>query len=267
MAELAERMGMLGVRHVQVALYPLVFMDEAARRAEIQALRTADIVITAGMVGFPTERYTTIATIRESGGLAPDAEWPMRRQLMAQAGRVAAEMGLGRLSMHIGFVPRSDSPKYKVLVERAREVAARLGGEKIDLLMESGQERAGELLQFINDVGEKNLGVNFDPANMILYGAGDPIEAIGVLGRHIRHVHVKDATLSSQPGITWGDETRFGSGEVDAARFLGALQAIGYTGPLIIEREHGDDRLADVSKAIATLQSAAEGTGGDSEDE
>ena len=91
---------------------------------------------------------------------------------------------------------------------------------------------------------------------MILYGAGDPIEAIHTLGRHIQHVHVKDATLSSRPGEEWGEEVPFGTGQVPPRAFLDSLKDVGYTGPLAIEREAGADRMADVRTAIETLKNA-----------
>ena len=71
----------------------------------------------------------------------------------------------------------------------------------------------------------QNVGINFDPANMILYDAGDPIEAINILGRHIGHVHVKDAVASDQPGVEWGTEVPFGTGQVDVKKFLAARRA------------------------------------------
>jgi sugar phosphate isomerase/epimerase len=108
----------------------------------------------------------------------------------------------------------------------------------------------------LNDVSAKNVHVNFDPANMILYGAGDPIEAVKILGRHIRHVHVKDAVLSRQPGVLWGEEVPFGSGQVGPARFLEAMKGVGYGGPLAVEREAGSARLADVGTAIESLRNA-----------
>ena len=76
--------------------------------------------------------------------------------------------------------------------------------------------------RFLNDLSAPNVGINFDPANMILYGAGDPIAAVATLGRHIRHVHAKDATPSDRPGEKWGEEVPFGKGDVNPAAFLKA---------------------------------------------
>jgi sugar phosphate isomerase/epimerase len=92
--------------------------------------------------------------------------------------------------------------------------------------------------------------VNFDPANMILYGAGDPIDAIGILGRHIAARAREGRDPLDQPRMKWGTEVPFGTGQVRPRRFLDGLEAVGYTGPLIIEREAGDERMRDIRVAI-----------------
>ena len=162
------------------------------------------------------------------------------------------------VTAHVGFVPPSNDPNYGSMVERLETIAADLDTLGLTLTMETGQESAPELLQFFNDLNAKNVKINFDPANMILYGAGDPIEAIGILGRHIAHVHVKDAVLSKSPGILWGTEVPFGTGQVPPKEFLRALKDAGYTGPLAIEREAGETRIQDIAFAIETLKKAAE---------
>jgi sugar phosphate isomerase/epimerase len=184
-------------------------------------------------------------------------EYPVRRAMTKSAGQIAAEMGMKLLTAHIGFVPPSSDPTYNVMVDRIGEIATDLEKFGVTLGMETGQESAPELLQFFNDLRVTNVKVNFDPANMILYGAGDPIEAIGILGRHIGHVHVKDAKLSSAPGATWGEEVPFGTGQVPPKEFLRALEDAGYTGPLVVEREAGNQRLEDVAFAVETLKQVA----------
>jgi len=126
----------------------------------------------------------------------------------------------------------------------------------VSVLAETGQEDASELLQFLNDTNCRNVGVNFDPANMILYGAGDPIDAIEILDRHIQHVHVKDAVPSAKPRVDWGKEVPFGAGEVGPEVFLDALDEIGYEGSLCIEREVGDDRIGAIKAGIQALRDA-----------
>src|SRR4029079_19409126 len=178
--------------------------------------------------------------------------------LTKAAGRVAKELGLKMLSTHVGFVPPSSDPQYQVMVKRVTDVASDLNELGITFIMETGQETAPELLQFLNDVSATNVKVTLDPANMILYGAGDPIEAIGILGRHIGHVHVKDATTSNNPGTVWGTEVPFGTGQVPPREFLRALEDAGFRGPLAIEREAGETRMKDIAFAIETLKKASQ---------
>lgn len=256
-ADLANMVRATGLEHVQLAMGPLAGTDAAAVRREVAPLRSAGIGITAGMIGFDGEDYTTIASIRQTGGFVPDATWPARRDIAIRAARATADLGVRMLSVHVGFVPASDSPHYASVVDRIRELAGAFADFGVDLLMETGQEAAAELLQFLNDVSMPNVGINFDPANMILYGAGHPIDAVRILGRHIRHVHIKDAVGSDQPQVKWGEEVPFGTGQVGAAALLKAFREVGYRGPLAIEREAGDSRLADVRTAIESLRSAA----------
>jgi sugar phosphate isomerase/epimerase len=255
--DLIDSVKRLRLSHVQLALWPLVKMDDKQKHQELGLLRASGLTFTAGMIGFPSEDYTTIATIKKTGGYVSADEYPVRRAMTKSAGQIAAEMGMKLLTAHIGFVPPSSDPTYNVMVDRIGEIATDLEKFGVTLGMETGQESAPELLQFFNDLRVTNVKVNFDPANMILYGAGDPIEAIGILGRHIGHVHVKDAKLSSAPGATWGEEVPFGTGQVPPKEFLRALEDAGYTGPLVVEREAGNQRLEDVAFAVETLKQVA----------
>jgi sugar phosphate isomerase/epimerase len=261
-SDLLEQVRSLGLGHIQLALGGLLKLDPDARQAEIRTLRDGGVEFTAAMISFPGEDYLSIPAIKLTGGYVPDEHWEERRQLTLEAGKLAAELGISTLSTHIGFVPRSNDPHYGVIVERICSLAGALFEQGIELLMETGQESSSELLQFLNTLSCKNVGINFDPANMILYGSGDPIDAILTLGRHVRHVHVKDAVASMKPGLEWGNEVPFGDGQVPHSRFLQALQSIDYRGPLVIEREAGEERLADVAYAIETLEALVAPPGG-----
>ena len=256
--ELIDSVKRLGLQHVQLALGELATLDDKRKHHELGLLKNSGLTFTAGMIGFAGEDYSTIASIKKTGGYVSAEEFPLRRALTKSAAQIAAEMGMKLLTAHIGFVPPSSDPGYRPMVDRICDVAADLEKLGLTLTMETGQESAPELLQFINDLRCTNVKVNFDPANMILYGAGDPVEAIGILGRHIAHVHVKDAILSDAPGATWGREVPFGAGQVPPREFLRALKDAGYTGPLAIEREAGDQRMQDIAFAIETLKQAAE---------
>lgn len=249
-ADLISKIKELGLSHVQLAMGGLSDEDLRDRARQV---RSAGIDITSGMIGFPGEDYASIAIIRQTGGYLPDEQWPARKETSEHIAALGKELGFTKISTHIGFVPVSSDPKYKVMLERVGHVADVFAANGLELLMESGQEHAPELLQFLNDLARKNVRVNFDPANMILYGAGDPVEAVQTLGRHIAQVHIKDATLSTRPAVMWGAEVAFGSGQVPHAAFLEALHNVGYQGPLVIEREAGEQRMRDVAFAIETL--------------
>ena len=100
--------------------------------------------------------------------------------------------------------------------------------------------------------------VNFDPANMILYGKGDPVRAVGILAPWIRHVHIKDAVYSKTPG-EWGEEVEWTKGQVDADRFIAALDEIGFGGALAVEREAGENRAGDIAAAVEDLKRRTRG--------
>lgn len=258
MSELVRMVSAVGLAHVQLALRPLLMADETSRAGELRILRDSGLKLTSGMINFAGEDYSTIAIIRKTGGYLPDATWELRRGETIAAATLAREIGMNALTTHVGFVPASSDAGYEKMTSRVGEVADALAPLGVSLLMETGQETAPELLQFLNDLQRRNVEVNFDPANMILYGAGDPHDAVRVLGRHIRHVHIKDATLSDQPRMKWGNEVPFGQGQVRPRKFLDALHEVGYFGPLVIEREAGPDRLDDIRDAIEVLKEAVE---------
>jgi L-ribulose-5-phosphate 3-epimerase len=135
---------------------------------------------------------------------------------------------------------------------KAGQLAADAG---VTLAFETGQETADLLRQTLDELKAPNLKINFDPANMLLYDMGDPIRAVEILGPDIRSVHVKDARRTKVPG-EWGEEVPLGEGEVNIPMFLHALERIGYAGPLIIEREVGDQsgRLRDVALGLERLR-------------
>jgi len=201
-------------------------------------LKQMGIRISVVFGGFEGESYADIPTVARTVGLVPPETRAERTQEMKEISDFARLLGVDAIALHVGFVPHDrNDPLYRDVVAVTREVCdhAQSNGQRLHL--ETGQETADALLQFIADVGRDNLFVNFDPANMILYGSGDPIEALRKVGRFVRSVHCKDATWAAQPGKEWGREVPFGEGDVDAERFLRTLAELGYDGPLTIERE------------------------------
>jgi len=208
--------------------------------------------VSSTMVAFPQEDYSSLAAIRETGGIIPDDCWEQNRALALGAIAKTAELGVPYLSTHAGFIDHNDAEGYARFSVRMTELADAAQAAGIGILMETGQETAEDLKSCLEDLNHPALGVNFDPANMILYAKGNPIEAVKVLAPWIKHVHIKDATATTVPG-EWGAEVPGGDGEVGAAAFLEVLDSVGFDGAVAIEREAGDTREADIQQAAERL--------------
>jgi sugar phosphate isomerase/epimerase len=162
------------------------------------------------------------------------------------------------VGVHLGFVPHEPGdPDYAAMIEITRDICRHCDRNHQALHLETGQEPVDVLARFLTDAGVENLFINFDPANMILYGAGEPIPALAQLGSRVHSVHCKDAIWSDRPGETWGREVPLGEGDVDFRAFLKTLQQIGYDGPLTIEREipqEPERQKAEIGGAIRLLE-------------
>jgi sugar phosphate isomerase/epimerase len=250
--EIARRK--LDVRVVQVGFFEDEHFEQIADLLNI--LHNADVKVSAACLGHAGEDYTTIASIQRTGGFGPDEFWGHRWTAALRARDATQRLGASLLTMHVGCVPDDrQSPDYATLLQRVRQVADALAERQIDLGVETGTEPAGRLARFLADLDCRNVMINFDPANMILYGTDDPTSAINTLQAHIRHVHMKDAVWSALPGQEWGREVRLGDGDVDVPRVVSKLRAVGYQGPLLVEGESGPDRVRDMQDALELLDS------------
>ncbi len=236
----------------------LGFWDDSFRETDKIAglLEANGLEVSATALGFEGEDYSSIARIAETGGYKPDGQWEARLAKTRAFADFTRDIGVKLLSTHIGFVPHEDNdPQYADIVDRPKPVCDLLGERSLTLVMETGQEAAQALRTFIEAVDRSNIGVNFDPANMILYGIGEPAPAIDLLRDKITHVHMKDAAWSPQPQAAWGDEVVLGTGAADIPDVVRRLRDGGYAGPLVIEREAGDDRIGDIKQGIRLLAS------------
>jgi sugar phosphate isomerase/epimerase len=219
----------------------------------------AGITLTCMFGGFEGESYADIATTARTVGLVPESTRAARVQEMKEIANFGKLLGITAIGMHIGFVPADrSSVSYKGLVDAARELLDHAAGNGQNIHLETGQETADHLLEFIGDVGRSNLFINFDPANMILYGTGDPIAALKKVGHLVRSVHCKDAKWAAPAvrGKEWGSEVPLGEGDVGMETYLRTLKELGYTGPLTIEREISHDperQKRDIGMAVDLL--------------
>ncbi len=221
----------------------MVWGDTALR------LKEAGITILSGMLETVGEDYSTIESIGRTGGVRPSATWPATRDRAIKVAAVARTLGIRLVTFHAGFLPHdSADPERMTMLQRLREVAQMFAAWGISIAFETGQEPAETLASCLDQLAMPSVGVNFDPANMLLYGAGDPVEALRYLLPWVRQVHVKDAVPSGVLG-TWGQEVVVGKGSVDWSGFLAELSRCPFRPNLILEREAGEDRLSDVVAA------------------
>lgn len=214
--------------------------------------------LTAVFGGFDGESYADIPTVERTIGLVPKATRAERLQEMFEIADFAHQMGCDAVGLHIGVVPHDrQDPDRPGIVEVTQKLCRHCQDHGQFLHLETGQETAEDLIAFIEDVGFDNLKINFDPANMILYGTGEPLEALRKVAPWVRSVHCKDGKWSDQPGVTWGQEVPLGQGDVNIRAYLETLHEIGYTGPLTIEREIPQDperQLSEIGDAVRLLE-------------
>ncbi len=253
----------LGIPTVQLhAPHPGNRSKEAAERF-LKDAEKAGVVVTCVFGGFEGESYADIPTTARTIGLVPEETRASRLAEMKEIAAFARHLGCNAVGMHIGFVPEDTSPHYDGLLSATRELLDELAGYRQKLHLETGQETAQHLLKFISDVRRANLFINFDPANMILYGTGEPIAALRQVGHLVRSVHCKDAKWAeeSKRGKEWGREVALSEGDVGMTSYLQTLKEIGYDGPLTIEREIPQDperQKADIGQAVRLLTTLRE---------
>lgn len=246
--QLIEHLRAIGITRVQLALDPLREAPEVW--GETAALfRQSGITIVSGMFGTVGEDYTSLESIRRTGGLVPESTWEENWENVQANAELAQQLGLRLVTFHAGFLPHDESdPEFEQLQHRIRLVADVFAAKNIDLAFETGQESADTLKIFLEKLGRVNAGVNFDPANMVLYDKGNPIEALRTLASWVKQCHIKDANRTKTPG-NWGDEVPVGTGEVDWKKFFSVLKDIGFVGDCCIEREAGNQRVTDIITA------------------
>ena len=241
--ELVERLAACGVRATQLALIPLLESEHWAKAASL--LEASGIAIASGMVGMHGEDYSSLESIARTGGVRPDETWPANLARCREAAALAADLGLRLVTFHAGFIPEdAGDPGRRTVLERLRQLADLFADHGVRIGLETGQENADTLLEALEELARPDVGVNFDPANMILYGMGDPVASLEKLAPRVVQMHAKDAVPTAVPG-TWGREVPLGDGAVDWTALLAVAAAIPDL-PVAIEREAGEDRVDEI---------------------
>jgi L-ribulose-5-phosphate 3-epimerase len=256
-ADLVRDLQTIGLNHVQLDLDPFREQPDIWGGAPAICAQHG-ITPVSGMFRTVGEDYSTLETIRRTGGVVPDATWEQNWRNAQVTATNAARLGLKYVMFHAGFLPHDPrDPNFDKLVGRVRQIARLFAGHGITLACETGQETAASLKEFLEHLNEPNVAVNFDPANMLLYNNGDPITALRTVGRWVKGVHVKDANVTKTPG-EWGEEVTVGTGQVNWKAFFQTLDEVKFPGWLCFEREAGNQRVADIRAGVQFVQRVLE---------
>ncbi|NSW57344.1 MAG: sugar phosphate isomerase/epimerase [Armatimonadetes bacterium] len=188
-------------------------------------------------------------------GLVPPEYRAMRVDALCRAAEMAARIGVPSITTHVGFIP--DWPGdilYKGTIIALQTVARACKANGVEFWFETGQETPITLLRTIQDIGTDNLGINLDPANLLMYGKANPVDALDVFGQYVKGTHCKDGEYPTD-GVNLGKEMPMGEGRVNFPVLIPKLKSMGFSGHLTIEREiSGPKQIEDIRKAMAILE-------------
>jgi L-ribulose-5-phosphate 3-epimerase len=244
----------------QVSCWHQELLTPAVAQHLRQAADRYGIEITTIWAGMPGRRVWDFVEGPDTIGIVPTAGRAERIQALKQAADFARMLGVPSITTHVGFLPENLSdPAYLAIVQALRDIALHCQSNGRQFWFETGQETPVTLLRTIQDVGLPNLGVNLDPANLLMYGKANPVDALDILGPYVRDVHAKDGEYPTG-GRTLGVEKPLGQGRVNFPLLLARLKGLGYEGALTIEREiRGPQQMADIRAGKAFLESILAG--------
>jgi len=228
--------------------------DEAVRNYPA-ACKRYGVKATSMWVGWPGPAVWDFVQGPGTLGIVP-RKWRARRVAVLKKGaELAARMGIPGFITHLGFVPENPGdPMFGEVVATVREIAVHAKKRGVEFWFETGQETPTTLLRLIETVGTGNLGLNLDPANLILYGKANPIDALDVFGKHVKCIHAKDGFYPTDP-MRLGHEVKVGTGRVRFPEFVKRLREIGFKGDFIIEREiSGEQQKKDIRETVKYLR-------------
>jgi sugar phosphate isomerase/epimerase len=253
-AHLFDAAKTFGVKNVELNCWDAdIYSPALASKVKAEAEQSG-VRMTALWAGWPGPKVWDFLQGPTTLGLVPPEYRQARIEALKKGADFAHQLGLPAIITHLGFIPENATdPAFRDVVEAVKEVAVYLAGYGMEFWFETGQETPVTMLRLIHEVGTDNLGVNLDPANLILYGKANPVDALDVFGSYVRSVHAKDGLYPTTP-YQLGEEVKIGLGKVRFPALIARLAEIGYAGPFIIEREiSGDQQILDMKEAVTYL--------------
>lgn len=245
----------MGMDNCQLVTWDRSVMNDETAAAVNTAVKKHKIDITAFWCGWEGPRVWDFYDGQITLGLIPEAFRFKRLEMLLEGSDFARKIHVGNLATHVGYMPENPyDPKYRDVVTCLKTLAGRCKENGQNFLFETGQETPITLRRAIQDIGYDNLGINLDPANLIMYGKANPIDSLDVFGSYVMGIHGKDGCYPTN-GYELGEEMPLGEGKVNYPAFIARLKEIGYQGDITIEREiSGDQQKKDILDAKELLE-------------
>ncbi len=256
MAEELQRVRSLDISSCQICSWNMALMaDRTVAAATRAALAQSGVSVSSLWCGWSGPARWNFTEGPQTLGLVPEAFRAQRVADLKAGSDFAAELGVTQMATHMGFIPETAcDPLYAPTIEAIRAVAEHCRGNGQTLLFETGQETPTTMIRAFEDIGLPNLGVNLDPANLLMYGKANPVDALDLIGPFVRDTHCKDGEYPVN-GRELGVEKRMGQGRVGFEALVQKLSRYGYDGALTIEREiSGDEQTRDIRAAKIILE-------------
>ena len=247
-------------KDMEITSCQLCIWDEALYTPEVAntvkaALESTDFKVTAVWSGWDGPCEWNFSYGPSTIGLVPAAYRESRLNTLKKASDFAEMIGVDRVITHVGFIPENpDHPDFAGTVGALRNLCRYMKAKNQYFLFETGQETPVTMLRTIEAIGYDNLGINFDTANLILYGKANTLDALDVFGQYVMETHIKDGFYPTN-GMALGKEAPAGQGKANLPAVVKKLEELGFTGALTIEREiSGDQQIADIKMARDLLR-------------
>lgn len=250
-----KKTGIIGINTCQLCCWNESFFTDDTAEYINRAMSEHKIEITALWCGWEGPRVWDFYAGPATLGLVPPAYRFSRIKTLCKGSDFAKKLGVKDIVTHAGFIPENpNDSNYIEVLEAVKYVASYCRSNGQSFLFETGQETPVTLKRLIEDTGLDNIGVNLDPANLLMYGKANPVDAVDILGKYIKGVHVKDGEYPTN-GRELGEEKALGKGRVNFTALIQKLKEIGYDGALTIEREiSGEEQKKDILTAKRLLE-------------